>query len=41
MQSHDLRFYIRKQKNAFKVYKLFEVSKEKNDESVSEFVLSF
>ena len=41
MQSHDLRFYIRKQKNAFKVCKLFEVSKEKNDESVSEFVDNF
>ena len=38
MQSHDLRFYIRKQKNAFKV-QTFEVSKEKNDESVSEFLL--
>ena len=38
MQSHDLRFYIRKQKNAFKA-QTFEVSKEKNDESFSEFVM--
>ena len=29
MQSHDLRFYIREQKNAFKVYKLLKSRKRR------------
>tara|TARA_B100000475_G_scaffold199521_1_gene182004 strand:+ start:6123 stop:6731 length:609 start_codon:yes stop_codon:yes gene_type:complete len=41
MQSHDLRFYIRKQKNAFKVYKLLKYRKRRMTEaSASLFYLS-